>query len=137
MPVNSRTPTSRCKEPLVIEPYWDDDQQSWSFDDRGEGILREAFVGAATGMIDRLVHDLPDAKNGFRLTIAPSPFDGYQAHLVRIEDEIGGCRFASEDPQMTTWFSRALLRYFGEPPLDLYVRVGPRGSAVMALAPDA
>jgi hypothetical protein len=124
----------RGKQPLEIEPYWDDDQQTWSFDDREAGIMREAFVGAATGMIDRLVRDLPDAKSGFRLTISPSPFDGYQAHLVRIEEEIGGCRYASEDPQMTAWFSRALLGYFGEPPWELYAKAEPCGRAVTALA---
>jgi hypothetical protein len=135
--MNSQRHAAQCAEPLVIEPYWDDDQRTWSFNDCGAGIMREAFVGGATGMIDRLVRDLPDAKHGFRLTISPSPFDGFQAHLVRIEDESGGCRYASEDPQMTTWLSRALLRYFGEPPSDLYVKAGLCGSAVMALAPHA
>jgi hypothetical protein len=132
--VESTSHATRCKDPLEIEPYWDDDQQTWSFNDREAGIMREAFVGAATGMIDRLVSDLPDAKSGFRLTLSSSPFDAYQAHLVRIEEEIGGCRYASEDPQMTTWFSGALLRYFGEPPWELYAKAEPCGRAATVVA---
>jgi hypothetical protein len=110
---------------LEISPYWDEDQETWAFDDREMGTVRQPLVDGTTTMIDRLVGGFPDAKRGFRLTISLSPFDGYQAHLVRIGEEYGGYRYASEDPQMTTWLSRTVLRYFGEPASDLYVKAEP------------
>ena len=65
---------------LVIEPYRY--AGTWVFDDPSVGLVREPFVAGIPGMIDKLVSDIPDANNGFRLTFSAVPFPGYREKLV-------------------------------------------------------
>jgi hypothetical protein len=51
---------------FVIAPYWYNG--TWVFDDKNAGLSREPFVAGVPEMIDVLVNDIPDAKEGFRLT---------------------------------------------------------------------
>ena len=52
----------------VIVPYWY--EGSWVFDDSSVDLVREPFVLGIPEMIDQLVADIPDARQGFRL-VAP------------------------------------------------------------------
>src|SRR5688572_7807721 len=60
---------------MVIRPYWD--HGTWVFDDAAAGLTREPFVAGIPEMINTLVKDIPNARNGFRLTFSASPFPGY------------------------------------------------------------
>ena len=61
---------------MVIDPYWF--AGTWVFDDETVGLVREPFVSGVPEMIDELVKNTPDARNGFRLTFSAGPFPGYQ-----------------------------------------------------------
>ena len=50
---------------MVISPYYDNG--TWVFDDPRVGLVREPFVAGVPEMIDVLVADVPNAKDGFRL----------------------------------------------------------------------
>ena len=50
---------------FVIAPYWD--SGTWVFDDERVGLVREPFVLGVPDMIDHLVRDIPDAREGFRM----------------------------------------------------------------------
>jgi len=50
----------------------------WVFDDPRVGLVQEPFVAGADTMIDRVVADIPDAKNGFTLVCSITPFPGFQ-----------------------------------------------------------
>ena len=56
----------------IIAPY--KFEGTWVFDDAAVGLHREPFVAGIDVMIDRLVADIPDAANGFRLVFSPTPF---------------------------------------------------------------
>src|SRR3954453_8207886 len=65
---------------LVIAPYWYNG--TWVFDDEAAGLQREPFVAGVPEMIDVLVKDIPEARSGFRLLFAASPFPGSQKKLT-------------------------------------------------------
>ena len=48
---------------MVISPYWY--QGTWVFDDPKVGLEREPFVVGVPEMIDHLVRDIPNARDGF------------------------------------------------------------------------
>jgi hypothetical protein len=119
-------PTARI---VQFEPYWDEEQETWIFDDRERGLDREPLVDGMTTMFDRLTRDLPGAKKGFRLVLSASPFPAYQVHLKRIAAEGGGHCYASEDPHLTTWLNSSLLQYFDSAPGNIYVKAEARPGA--------
>jgi hypothetical protein len=72
----------------VIIPYrW---EGMWVFDDERVGLDREPFVAGADDIIDLLVAEIPDAKEGFRLIFAASPFPGYTHTFERRRKEHAG-----------------------------------------------
>src|SRR4051812_44473362 len=48
---------------MVVAPYWYNG--TWVFDDAAVGLRREPFVAGVPEMIDVLVEDIPDAREGF------------------------------------------------------------------------
>ncbi|MFZ1936487.1 MAG: hypothetical protein WCB27_15070 [Thermoguttaceae bacterium] len=52
---------------MAIAPYWLEEIGTWVFDDQATGLHQEPFVSGVPEMIDFLVKDIPDARNGFRL----------------------------------------------------------------------
>ena len=52
---------------LAIAPYWLDSVETWVFDDEAVDLVQEPFVSGVPEMIDELVADFPNAKNGFRM----------------------------------------------------------------------
>jgi hypothetical protein len=103
----------------VIAPYWLDDVQSWVFDDARVGLVREPFVSGIPEMIDELVADIPNARSGFRLLFSTQPFPGYQRKLTWVRGEMAGNWYRADNS------CPALLRYFDEPPAEIYVEAEP------------
>ena len=64
---------------FVIAPYWD--SGTWVFDDERVGLVREPFVSGVPDMIDHLVRDIPDAREGFRMIFSKTKYPGYSQSL--------------------------------------------------------
>ena len=87
------------------------------------GLSQEPFVAGADTMIDRVVADIPDAERGFTMTFSAAPFPGHQFRLEwrRVGD--GGNWYYALQLDQEGWLCPALLRYFDEAPMELYVQV--------------
>jgi hypothetical protein len=108
----------------VIAPYWYNG--TWVFDDPAVGLQREPFVSGVPEVIDLLVENIPDAREGVRITFSEQPFPGYQMRLEWVREEVGGNWYRLADPPMEGWLCPALFRYFERAPQELYVRADPR-----------
>jgi hypothetical protein len=126
----------------VIQPYWY--ANCWVFDDASKGLEKESLEGrfeaelreirvlarlirgGVTKMIDYLVKDIPNARDGFILLFSSQPFAGYQVELNRIAEEDGGCLYRGKNHSAETWLSPALLSYFDAAPKSIYVKAEPR-----------
>jgi hypothetical protein len=126
----------------VIEPYWY--QGTWVFDDASRGLEKECLEGCfeaesremkvlarligggVAKLIDHLVKDIPDAREGFTLLFSSHPFAGYQAELSRIAEEDSGCLYRGNNYRVEAWLSPALSKYFENAPESLYVKAEPR-----------
>jgi len=108
---------------MVIAPYWH--AGTWVFDDPAAGLEQEPFVFGVPAMIDDLVRDIPDARDGFRMIFSAEPFPGYQQESEWVREEDGGNWYRTEDPVMEGWLCPALFRYFNTAPERLYVRAEP------------
>ena len=109
---------------MVISPYWSDG--TWVFDDPAVGLVKEPFVSGVPEMIDMLVKDIPDARNGFKLLFSASPFPGYQKELTWLREEMEGNWYSQKDPPTEGWLCPALFKYFDEAPTKVYVRAEPK-----------
>ena len=107
---------------LVIAPYWLDSVETWVFDDDAVDLVQEPFVSGVPEMIDELVADIPDARQGFRMLFSVAPFPGYQRKLTRVREGFGGWWYASDEPEAEGWLCPALFRYFDEAPEEIYVK---------------
>jgi len=105
---------------MVIAPYWYNG--TWVFDDAAAGLKREPFVAGLPEMMDVLVRDIPDAKQGFRLLFSTNPFPGYQKRLTWLRGDMGGNFYKLEDPPMEGWICPAMFRYYKSAPRNLYVK---------------
>ena len=112
---------------MVIAPYWLKEAGTWVFDDPGAGLYQEPFVSGTPEMIDDLVKDIPDARDGFRLLFSATPFPGYQKRLTWKRAEADGNWYTSDNPPLGGWLGSALLRYFGRAPALLYVKAEAKG----------
>jgi hypothetical protein len=104
----------------VIAPYWH--HGTWVFDDPAVDLEQEPFVSGVPEMIDDLVADIPDARQGFRLLFSAAPFPGYQRKLEWVREEADGNWYKTAQPAMEGWLCPALFRYFESAPLELYVK---------------
>jgi hypothetical protein len=104
----------------IISPYWL--HGTWVFDDPATGLVQEPFVSGVPEMIDDLVADIPDARQGFRLLFSSGPFPGFQRKLTWHREEFGGNWYKADEPPMEGWLCPALFRYFEAAPAELYVR---------------
>jgi hypothetical protein len=109
----------------VIAPYWLESVNTWVFDDPRVDLVQEPFVSGADTFLSFLAQDIPDAKKGFRITFSAQPFPEFQQKVTRINDEMGGTWYQSQNPPMKGWLCPALLRYFDEAPAKLYLRAEP------------
>jgi hypothetical protein len=110
---------------MVIAPYWYNG--TWVFDDPAVGLVREPFVAGVPEMIDGLVKDIPDAKQGFRLTFSANPFPGYQKKLTWLRGDSGGNYYMLDDPPAEGWLCPALVKYYKTAPKAIYVKAEPKG----------
>jgi hypothetical protein len=105
---------------MLIVPYWYNG--TWVFDDPAVGLKREPFVAGVPEMIDGLVKDIPDSKEGFRLTFSANPFPGYQSKLTWLRGDSGGNYYKLDEPPIEGWICPAMFRYYRSAPKSLYVK---------------
>ena len=108
---------------MVIAPYWYNG--TWVFDDASVGLRREPFVAGVPEMIDALVKDVPEAKQGFRLLFSANPFPGYGKKLTWLRGDGLGNFYRLDDPPVEGWICPALFRYYKTPPKTIYVKAEP------------
>ena len=85
--------------------------------------MQEPFVGGADTMIDRVVADIPNARDGFVMVFSANTFPGYQFKLGWRRGENGGNVYYSSDLDAEGWLCPALFRYFDLAPPAIYVQV--------------
>lgn len=104
----------------IIAPYFA--HGTWVFDDDRVGLVQEPFVNGVPEMIDDLVQDIPNARQGFRLLFSTEPFPSFQRKLTWVREEMGGNWYRADEPPSEGWLCPALFRYFDQAPLELYVK---------------
>jgi hypothetical protein len=105
----------------VIAPY--KYEGLWVFDDPRVGLIQEPFVGGADRIIDQMVAGLPDADSGFVLMFSAMEFPGYQFKLEWRRPDRSGNVYYEPSLNLEGWLCPALLRYFKEPPPEVFVLV--------------
>jgi hypothetical protein len=105
---------------MVIAPYWYNG--TWVFDDPAVGLKREPFVAGVPEMINLLVRDIPDAKQGFRLTFSANPFPTYQKKLTWLRGDGTGNFYKLDDPPVEGWICPAMFKYYTTPPQNFFVQ---------------
>jgi hypothetical protein len=118
-------PTPSGNALMVIAPYRY--QGTWVFDHEAVGLKREPFVAGVPEMIDALVKDIPDARDGFRLLFSANPFPGYQKKLTWLRSDSLGNDYRLDDPPREGWICPAMFRYNKAPPKALYVKAERKG----------
>lgn len=113
---------------LVIAPYWLESAHTWVFDDPATGLVQEPFVSGLPEMIDDLVADIANARQGFRLLFSAAPFPGYQRRLQWLREEMGGNWYRADQPAIEGWLCPALFRYFDQAPVQLFAKAEPLNS---------
>ena len=83
-------------EPMMIHPYWSSDLATWVFDDPAVDLEQEPFVSGAETIIDELVQDIPNSRDGFRLLFSDLPFPDFQCSLTLKLEENGGGWYVPE-----------------------------------------
>ena len=87
---------------------------TWVFDDPHAGLVREPFVLGIPEMIDVMVADIHNAKDGFRLNFSvtrpPTLEDAH--HLKLMAEESGGGWYRDVETRMCGWLCPAMLLYF-------------------------
>lgn len=112
----------------VIHPYkW---EGLWVFDDERTGLDKEPFVAGADTIIDRALamKGIDGADNGFRLIFGATPFPNYDLKLSWLREGDGGNWYESKQFETEGWLCPALLKYFDEPPKEIYARFEARGA---------
>ncbi len=112
-------------DPMMIEPYWSSGLATWVFDDPAVGLEREPFVSGAPAIIDVLVQNIRNARDGFRLLFSDAPFPGFQRSLTLIREENGGGRYGLDNSAMVGWLCPMLFKYFSQAPAKLYAKAEP------------
>jgi hypothetical protein len=105
---------------MIIAPYWY--QGTWVFDDEYVGLVKEPFVEGIPEMINRLVEDIPDARQGFKLLFSASPFPRYEAELTWERSEYEGNWYKNVETSESGWLCPALFKYFDVAPEKIYVK---------------
>lgn len=90
---------------MVIQPYWY--AGTWVFDDEATGLDKEPFVAGVPDMIDRMVEDIPNARDGFRLTFSQHAFPGAQTQLKWAREDGSGNWYSSDLTQTEGWLWRS------------------------------
>lgn len=107
----------------VIAPYWH--AGTWVFDDDARDLQQEPFVMGIPEMIDDLVQEIPNVRNGFRLLFSPEPFPGFQRRAEWVREEMNGNWYRVDDPPAEGWLCPALLKFFYAAPREIFVKAEP------------
>jgi len=108
----------------VIAPYRH--HGMWVFDDPRVGLVQEPFISGADTLIDRAVAQISEAASGFLLLFSSSPFPGHEIRLEWRRADFDGNWYYSSNFDLEGWFCPALLKYFDEPPREIFVQVKPK-----------
>jgi hypothetical protein len=111
---------------IAIHPYMK--EGIWVFDDARVGLLEEPFISGADTIIERMVADIPAARDGFTLLFSGGAFPGYQLELEWVRADMSGNWYRSQALGMEGWLCPALLKYFESPPSKLYAQFRARVS---------
>jgi hypothetical protein len=101
-------------------------QGVWVFDDAAAGLREEPFISGADVIIERMVADIPNARDGFTLLFSGGAFPGYQLELEWVRADMSGNWYRSQALGMEGWLCPALLKYFESPPDKLYAQFRAR-----------
>jgi hypothetical protein len=112
--------TAMSNQIQVIAPYWH--LGTWVFDDPTTDLVKEPFVSGVPEMINDLVADISNARQGFRLLFSADPFPGFQRKLEWVRTEFDGNWYRMDEPPMEGWLCPAMFHYFEEAPAELYVK---------------
>jgi hypothetical protein len=107
----------------VIAPYWH--AGTWVFDDASRDLAQEPFVMGIPEMIDDLVKEIPEARQGFRLLFSTSPFPGFQRRIEWVREDMEGNWYRVDEPPREGWLCPALFKYFDQAPRELFVKAEP------------
>lgn len=105
---------------LIIKPYWHNG--TWVFDDKRVNLYQEPFVAGIPAMINHATKDIPNAKDGFRLSFSTNSFPGYQLKLIWLREGDGGNWYYSEDLKIEGWLCPALFKYYKKAPKEIYAK---------------
>jgi hypothetical protein len=105
---------------VLIRPYWH--AGTWAFDDPAVGLEREPFVSGMPEIITRMVRDIPNARDGFRLLFSARSFPGYQLSLTRTREDEGGYWYRADDNGEEGWLCPSLFKYFETAPPRLFAK---------------
>jgi hypothetical protein len=105
---------------MVIAPYWY--SGTWVFNDESVGLRQEPFVLYIPEMIDGLVKDIPNARQGFRLLFSESTFPGYQLELEWVRPESNGNWYRLRGQTQEGWLCPSLYKYFNAAPKSIFVK---------------
>jgi hypothetical protein len=108
---------------FVIAPYWH--AGTWVFDDADRDLQQEPFVEGIPQMINELVQDIPNPREGFRLLFSTAPFPGYQRRLEWVREEMEGNWYRAHEPPMEGWLCPALFKFFDAAPPEIFVKAEP------------
>ena len=111
---------------MVISPYWH--HGTWVFDDESVDLRQEPFVSGVPEMIDSLVADIPNARDGFRLLFSAGPFPGFQRKLTWVREEMDGNWYHDEVTDSEGWLCPAMFKYFDDAPAELFIQAEPNSS---------
>lgn len=111
---------------MVIAPYWH--HGTWVFDDPAVDLRQEPFVSGVPEMIDDLVADIPNARDGFRLLFSAGPFPGFHRKLTWVRKEMEGNWYFDAETNSEGWLCPAMFKYFDEAPSELFVKAEPKSS---------
>jgi len=115
----------------VIKPYFLAELDTWVFDDPVKGLVQEPFVMGIPEMIDLITADFLNAPDGFKLMFADREFPveegSRSARLAFFEAEMGGAWYVGkfEGQHLEGWLCPALMKYFDEPPMHLFIAASP------------
>jgi hypothetical protein len=105
---------------VLIVPYRY--ANTWVFDDDRMGLAREAFVAGTPELIDRIVTNIPNAGQGFRMYFSAQPFPGATHALTWRRGDSTGNWYYSEEFKAECWLCPGLFKYYRSAPKELHVR---------------
>jgi hypothetical protein len=97
----------------------------WVFDDADKGLLHEAFVSGADVIIDLMVRNIANAKDGFSCIFSKNPFPSsqYELKLKTRGNDIIGNWYTCEALGIDGWLCGSLYKYFDVEPESIFIQV--------------